>query len=320
MTQRADLGHDSPLLTRLIAWMHERFPLENAVLFLVLYIAALSVGRALSSEGAIVWGLGDATGFFAAWCFFLMLRVFDEHKDYELDCKNHPHRVLQSGLITLGHLKVLGGIAILTQIAFSLGLDGGFGPITIAWLIVMTWSGLMAVEFFCGAWLEKRLLLYALSHMLVMPMALIWMAQIGAQGESLPMSIAALAGLSFLSGAAFEVTRKLKAPEDERDTIDSYTKVLGTTRAPIVVMVLLGLGALVLALLLNALLSGPISALWYLALGALTLPAIIALQGFRSAPSAQAVKRSEGMVALSMLSGYALMLIAIGLERGFGWQ
>ena len=320
MTTPANDAHNRPLASRLIAWMHERFPLENAVLFVVLYIAALSVGRALTTAGPVTWTLIDALAFFAVWSFFLMLRVFDEHKDYELDCHNHPERVLQSGQITLGHLKVLGAIAITLQIGFSLGLDQGLGPISIAWAVVMTWSALMAVEFFCGAWLEQRLVLYALSHMLVMPMALVWMAQIGAGSEPLPLEVSALAGLSFLSGAAFEVTRKLKAPEDERETIDSYTKVLGTTRAPIVVMILLALGTLVLGLMVDILTKRPISPGWVAALIAVMLPALISLQGFRSAPSKKAVKRCEGTVALCMLSGYVIMLIAIGLERGFGWQ
>ena len=320
MTTRDTLTTESPLSSRLIAWMHERFPLENAVLFVVLYVAAVSVGKTLTTEGAVLWTALDVAASLAAWCFFLMLRVFDEHKDYELDCHNHPQRVLQSGLITLGHLKVLGALAIVTQIGFSVALDQGLGPITLVWAVVMTWSALMAVEFFCGEWLEKRLVLYALSHMLVMPMSLVWMAQMGAKEATLPLSIGALAGLSFLSGAAFEVTRKLKAPEDERDTIDSYTKVLGTTRAPVVVMVLLSLGTATLYGLVGVLTERPVGLGWTAALIAVMLPALVSLQRFRQAPSMKAVKTCEGMVALCMLSGYVIMLVAIGLERGFGWR
>jgi len=314
------LTTDSSLSKRLMAWMHERFPLENAVLFVVLYVAAVAYGRALVTEGPVALGAMDAVCFLAAWSFFLMLRVFDEHKDYELDCQNHPDRVLQSGLITLRHLKVLGVLAIALQIGLSVWRDGGLGPITLVWAVVMTWSALMAVEFFCGEWLEKRLVLYALSHMLVMPMALVWMAQMGAGSADLPVEVGALAGLSFLSGAAFEVTRKLRAPDDERDTVDSYTKVLGTTAAPVVVMVLLAAGTAVLALLLGVLSPGGVHPAWYGVLAAAMLPALWALQGFRSAPSAKAAKTCEGMVALCMLAGYVVLLVAIGLTRGFGWQ
>ena len=60
--------------------------------------------------------------------------------------------------------------------------------------------------------------------------------------------------------------------------------------------------------------------LWVGALIATMLPALGALQSFRSAPSAKAVKTCEGMVAICMLSGYVVLLVAIGVEHGFAWQ
>ena len=118
-------------------------------------MAGLCVGRGLTTSTAVPMSASDGLGFIAVVSFFLMLRVFDEHKDYELDCLNHPNRVLQSGLISLGHLKVLGGIAILIQLGVSMWLDGGIGPVSTVWFVVVGWSLLMAVEFFCGEWLEK---------------------------------------------------------------------------------------------------------------------------------------------------------------------
>ncbi len=106
MTTESRLNLDSLLLFRLGAWANERFPLSNAVMFLVLYLAALALGRTLVTEGPITVGMHDVLGFMAVWAFFLMIRVFDEHKDYELDCLNHPNRVLQQGLITLGHIEM----------------------------------------------------------------------------------------------------------------------------------------------------------------------------------------------------------------------
>jgi 4-hydroxybenzoate polyprenyltransferase len=248
-----------------------------------------------------------------------MLRVFDEHKDYELDCHNHPERVLQSGVITLGHLKVLGVLAIVVQGGVSFYLADGWGKIPMFWLIAFVWSLLMAAEFFCGEWLEKRLVLYAFSHMVVMPMALIWMVQMGAGETQLSIDVALLAGLSFLSGAAFEVTRKMKAPEDERDTIDSYTKVFGTGRAPFVVLGLLDAGVVLLAVLLHAVFPEGVALWWYALLFATLLPASFALIAFRKAPSAKAANKCEGMVALAMLAGYVILLAAIWVERGVRW-
>src|SRR5215471_10239683 len=193
------VSRQSPFIQRFFAWINERFPLGNAVLFLVIYAAGLLWGRLLTHDGRLLLSLADVPGFFGFWAFFLMLRVFDEHKDYELDLRNHPQRVLQSGLITLGHLKVVGAIAIAVQLAVSLLADRGFGPTTRVWLVVMAWSALMAREFFVGEWLGKRLVLYALSHMVVLPLALVWIAQMGAGGAELPKIVVLLPLLSFFS-------------------------------------------------------------------------------------------------------------------------
>jgi hypothetical protein len=310
---------ESPLYIRMGAWVNERFPLVNTSLFGVLYLAALLLSRCLLTTGPIVLGLVDLLGFFTTVAFFLMLRVFDEHKDYEEDCHNYPERVLQSGLITLNHLKVVGAIAIAIQMGVSMVLDGGIGVITLTWLVVMVWSCLMAVEFFCGKWLEKRLVLYAVSHMVVVPMALVWLAQMGAGPTTLPLEIGWLLALSFFSGASMEVARKMKAPGDEVDTIASYTKALGVKTAPVVVLVLLVMGTVMLFNLVSLVYKGDMPSYWYAILTAPIIPGVWAVLRFRSAPSARTAKWCEATVALAMLTGYAALLPAIWIERGFEW-
>jgi 4-hydroxybenzoate polyprenyltransferase len=314
------VGNSSPLARRFLAWVHERFPLSHGILFFVLYFTALVTGRFDTTTETLPIAVPDLVGFIALWSFFLMLRVFDEHKDYELDCRNHPDRVLQSGRITLGHLKVAGGIAIGLQLGLSLWLDAGFGRITAWWLAVFAYSLLMAKEFFVGEWLSRRLVLYAATHMVIMPLAMIWLAQIGAEQSALPRNIGLLAGLSFLSGAAFEVTRKLRGPEEERAGVDSYTKVLGTSSAPLLVLVLLAGSAAVQVLLLHWIFGGPARARWYGLLAAGLLPAAITLLRFRAKPTATTRKASEGAVSLSMLMGYLVVVIAVWIERGLSWM
>ena len=222
-------------------------------------------------------------------------------------------------MINLNHLKVVGALAIGIQLGVSLFLDGGIGAITLAWLVVMVWSSLMAVEFFCGEWLEQRLVLYALSHMVVVPMALVWLAQMGAGETTLPLEIGWLMALSFFSGASMEVGRKLKAPEDEVDTIDSYTKALGVKTAPVVVFVLLVLGTLMVFKLVSLVYDNQMPGYWYPILVATMLPGAWAAFSFRSAPSARAAKLCEVTVALAMLTGYLALLVAFWIERGIQW-
>lgn len=305
----------------LLAWANERFPLAVALMAFVLYATALSYGRLLTTEGAIPFRSVDLVGFFAGWSFFLMLRVFDEHKDFETDLHNHPQRVLQSGRITLNDLKVLGGLAIGVQIGVSLWIDQGFGRVIILWCVVLGWSILMAFEFFCGEWLQKRLLLYAGSHMLVMPMAMLWMAQMGTAGAPLPSDIGWLGLLSLLSGAALEIARKIKAPAQERETVDSYTRVFGTTRAPLVVMgLLLGGTSTVLVLMLRLQYPDNPAVWWYVLVVIPLLPALWGLQHFRRCPLPKAAKTAEGLVGLATMGSYGVLLAALYAHRGVQWM
>ncbi len=315
------LNAQSPLPRRLAAWAAERFPVANALLFLLLYTAALLLGQRLTSgpADALHLDVRDVAGFFAIWSFFLLLRVFDEHKDFEQDSANHPDRVLQRGLVTLGHLRVLGALSVALMAGVSLWYDGGVGPVTMTWFAVMIWSALMAKEFFVGAWLEQRLVLYATSHMLVMPLAAWWMAQMGAGGQPLPATVSYFAALAFASGAAFEVTRKLYAPEDEREEIDSYSKILGVRWAAITVIAFLAAGLAVEGGLLRELHGGELRWGWFAALAVGFAVPFASLNAFAASPSSSGQKRNEGMVAVSMLVGYGVLIAALIAEGGITW-
>src|SRR4051812_1404882 len=154
----------------LLEWQRERFPLRNGIFFAVFYASALLVGRASVSGGAVAVGMRDVAGFAALCAFFLLLRVFDEHKDFAADAAAHPERALQRGLVTLDQLKFIGVVAAAIQLGASLWLDAGIGQVTLWWVAALVWSALMAKEFFASDWIRHRILLYAFSHMLVMPL------------------------------------------------------------------------------------------------------------------------------------------------------
>jgi len=304
-----------PLVLRIKAWMDERFPMANALLFFILYLVTASVARADD------WYLGwmDIAGCMVTWSLFLVIRIFDEHKDYELDVLNHPQRVLQSGRITLTHLKILGALAVVAQVAFSLFLGL---PVFWAWLLMFVYLCLMGAEFFCGEWLEKRLLIYALTHMAIMPLIVIWLAYLAAPNqvaaqltESSLFSGAMLSmmALSFVSGFCFEITRKTRGPEEERDTVDSYTKILGISGSVRLIQVLV---LLMMSCQWSLLYFLPVSYGWVYAL-VLALPAFVALkslQSFLKAPALAGREKNEKAVALAMLLGYLVLIIAMAIS------
>ncbi|TVV45398.1 UbiA family prenyltransferase [Thalassolituus sp. C2-1] len=312
MTNSAVIAGE-PLLRRIRAWMDERFPFANALLFFILYLVTASVVRASQGEWFFNWS--DIVSCLITWSLFLTIRIFDEHKDYELDVKNHPQRVLQSGRITLTHLKGLGIIAVIAQLLWSLFLGT---DTLIVWAVMFVYLCLMGAEFFCGAWLEKRLLLYALSHMAIMPLIVLWLAAM-AQPQLPVMQLLnsaplmAMMSLAFISGFCFEITRKTRGPEEERETVDSYSRILGVQGAANLVI------ALVCAMVVNQLVL-----LWLLDVAVLVVYAVLlvlvlvlalkAVFKFKQSPHERGRENNEKAVALTMLLGYLVVIIAAALN------
>jgi len=303
------------LSSRIFAWMDERFPFKNALLFFILYLTSAVVARS-ALNGEVQVSLVDVIACIVTWSLFLVIRIFDEHKDYALDVINHPQRVLQSGLITLKHLKVLGAVAVIVQLMFSLYSDGfAFGGATISYLIMFTYLCLMGAEFFCGEWLEKRLTLYALSHMLIMPLIVYWLANLAVPNAVLNESLMVMMLLAFISGFCFEITRKTKGVEEERDTVDSYSRIFGTKGSAYIVMMLVSMmllsqGALLFVLGVNY-------------IGWLLIPLILMygvairqVKRFIANSTIEGREKNEAAVAINMLIGYLVIIIAVLVNNG----
>lgn len=198
------------------AWFLERYPPANAVLLLVVAVLVHAFGRGGVAPGA-------AAAFAGLWCFYLLVRIVDEHKDYEADLAAHPGRVLQSGGVTLARLRPVAAAALAVQAAVT--LPAGKAA-TGWWLILLGWLCWSAQDFFVGGLIEGRPVLYPMVHVPLSGLACVWIAQLGA-GER-PVGLSALWVLAFgtLLALAVDLSRKL-GPGPDR----SYARALGAFRA-----------------------------------------------------------------------------------------
>ncbi|MCY7360004.1 MAG: hypothetical protein LH609_21640, partial [Rudanella sp.] len=165
----------------------------------------------------------------------------------------------------------------------------------------LMYSLLMRYEFFVSHFLKQRLLLYAITHMLIMPLVIgwIWSAYAPADGPTRPLLL--LAGLSLLGGFAFEIARKIHAPESERQRIDSYSKSMGYAPAILTVLLISGAGMAVQSYLLMALKSG-----WmpFFLIGLLFTATLIVYVVALTRPREKTLKMAELLVSLAMLVSY----------------
>lgn len=166
----------------------------------------------------------------------------------------------------------------------------------------------MRVEFGMGRWLRRHLVLYALSHMLIMPLVILWLFWAYSTMFLLDRTLLALLLLSLLGGFGFELARKLHAPAAERPGIDSYSRALGYRPAlGLTVAVLLAGGAVQAGLL--RLLHGRAGAYAVLALVLAAGLALYAAAARR--PHEPRLRQAEKVVSLVMLTSYLAILAEV---------
>lgn len=217
-------------LRRWRLYFRERFPLPLqgpviAVFSSSVFVYALAI-QSGSGRPSLTAGVA---AFVVVLLVFLQLRILDEFKDYEQDMRFRPYRPVPRGIVTLRELGWLGVVAAIVQAAASALVST---RALLALAVVWVYAGLMAAEFFVPAWLEAHPLAYMASHMVVLPLIVIYVATCaGAETPAMPLTW--LAGMSYLSFCVFEIGRKIRAPADEEPGVDTYSALWG--RRPAVI-------------------------------------------------------------------------------------
>jgi hypothetical protein len=223
-------------------YQRERFPLiAYSVLICTLVFAIAGV-----THNYDFIAMGQT--FVVALLMFFLLRVADEFKDYEDDCKYRSYRAVPRGLVSLKELGILGVIVLILQIGLVV-----FGSIQTIYALgaVLGYWVLMSVEFFVPKWLKAHATIYLLSHMMLMPMiAWLLLSMMGAtvgDEQYVPFLV-----ISFLNGIVLEIGRKIRQKEDEENGVDTYSALWGKTKAVMVFVLILFCVILVAQLIINS--------------------------------------------------------------------
>jgi len=302
-------------------WMYqaERFPLGTHLPAIAFFFAnAYFAAQALTGQKPLHLGVTGLLAFANTFLVMLLLRVFDEFKDFEDDKINHPDRVVQRGIVTLPELSRLGAAIFAGMVLANIPLTWQ------AWLCfagVLGFALLMRVEFFVPAWLKRHILTYALTHQGIVPLLYLYLA-VAALGSvaDIPPAFWYAVLMAVGVGLCYEISRKFRAPQDETETLDTYTKRLGTRGAAIVAFICLatacgsGLG-LQLALELPQ---------WDQALiqGLLTLALCTGAVGygkFATQPTAANAKLVKNLASVAIILVNLGMVIGLVAGLGLAW-
>jgi 4-hydroxybenzoate polyprenyltransferase len=287
---------------RWIVYQHERFPLAgHAPLVAAFSESAVSFSALLRDPAGVPGWRPAIVAFATSLLFFLQLRIADEFKDAAEDARYRSYRPVPRGLVTLAELRAIGFGAAIIQAALAIWLSA-----SLLTLLVPVWGYLLLMqrEFFAARWLRDRPIAYIATHMTIVPLIDLYATACDWRVAGLHHPPAALSWfllVSLCNGFVIELGRKIRAPMDEEDGVQTYTSLWGAHGATLAWMAALasaGVCALVAARPVAMTL--PLAAALFALLGL----CVAAARRFVSAPLPASGKRFEALSWLWTVSMY----------------
>ena len=175
-------------------------------------------------------GIGEFVGAFTVFSFLCWLRIADDFKDYELDCRLFAHRPLPSGRVHKKDLAIFCGCLIaFTAVINFIFMRENF----LFFLFLYIYGTLMSLWFFSKKKIQKSLPLALVTHnpvQMIMNIYIIAFAIIKYDLKIVTLqNIMAVMTLNF-PALIWEVTRKIRAPKDETEYV-TYSKLFGYKKA-----------------------------------------------------------------------------------------
>lgn len=296
----------APTVRRLATYASERFPLP-AYLPMILLAAFATLGYSRVARGAAGFAPAAAYGTAALTLLaaFFALRVADEHKDAAVDRVGRPELPVPRGLVTLGELRVVAAVAAALAVAANLLL----APALLLPLgAAAAWLALMTREFFARDWLRGRPAWYLLSHMVIMPLLMLYATAVDwlAAGAAAPRQLWLFLAAAYATGLVLEIGRKIRATPDERPGVETYSATWGAGRAVALWLLALATSALCIAGAARA-----VGSRWA-PVGALLLALAVSLAALRYLRAPDRPGSGRGIDAASAgwtLGAYALLAL-----------
>ena len=242
-------------------YLNERFPLGKNSFFVLIFTLSGYIYTSLLYNSKIMYLFTNGVKigifqykiialFIIVFMFFFQLRITDEFKDYEEDLKYRAYRPVQRGIISLKTLGKTGIATVIIQIMLAHVID----PEIIYFMIfVWIYMFLMAKEFFIKKWLTKRILIYALSHVVIMVFITLVIVEatqyivpknifdvfiLQRYRHNIDFALIPLFALNYLNGIVLEIGRKTRRTDEEEYGVQTYSKLWGRKKAVVVLSLL----------------------------------------------------------------------------------
>lgn len=181
-------------------------------------------------------GMAELIGGFTVFSFLLGLRIADDFKDYELDCRLFSERPLPSGRVHKKDLGIFVGILIVVTVILNVLYMNNFW----FFLILYIYGALMSAWFFKKKKIQKSLPLALITHnpvQMIMNVYIISFTCIKYELKPFTLTTFLAAWTLYFPALIWEISRKIKSPEEETEYV-TYSKLFGYKKATRFVLIL----------------------------------------------------------------------------------
>jgi 4-hydroxybenzoate polyprenyltransferase len=218
------------MLKRLHIYFKEMYPiiprlLLGAMVFLEIYFIVLLNSGVTDFQ----LGIQEVVCGFTVFSFLCWLRIADDFKDYELDCRLFAHRPLPSGRVKKKDLAIFVTILIAVTLLLNLIFMNNF----LFCLFLYTYGSLMAIWFFQKHKIQQSLPLALVTHnpvQMIMNIYIISFTVIKYDIAPFSLTNVLAAFTLYFPALIWEITRKIRAPQDETEYV-TYSKLFGYKKA-----------------------------------------------------------------------------------------
>ncbi len=225
------------MLKRLHIYFKEMYPIIprlilGFIIFLEIYFIVL-LNNGITEFDITV---SEFVGGFTVFSFLCWLRIADDFKDYELDCRLFSSRPLPSGRVTKKDLAIFVSLLIALTVALNVIFMNNIGFFAFLYI----YGTLMSLWFFSKKKIQKSLPLALVTHnpvQMIMNIYIISFTCIKYGLEAFTLTNFLAAWTLYFPALIWEVSRKIRAPKDETEYV-TYSKLFGYKKATRFVLIL----------------------------------------------------------------------------------
>ena len=228
---------ENDMLKRLHIYFKEMYPIIPRLLLGIIIFGEIYF-IVLLNNGVTQFHITvqEFIGGFTVFSFLLWLRIADDFKDYELDCRLFSHRPLPSGRVTKRDLGIFVSILIAVTVILNVVFMNNF------WFFIFlyVYGTLMSLWFFHKKKIQKSLPLALVTHnpvQMIMNVYIISFTCIKYRLGAFTLTNFLAAWTLYFPALIWEVSRKIRAPKDETEYV-TYSKLFGYEKSTWFVLIL----------------------------------------------------------------------------------